>query len=356
MKKADELYALGDYTNAINTYAKVGTKVSKLQIARAYNAIGNYDKAQKEYETLVATDTTFQIASFELGKLYFKRKRAKQAYKVFHKLIKNSSNPEYYYQLGRTFQVLGKDSLAVSTFKNGLKKDSTHLRSLFQLSKFYVGEQLKDSTLKYANIGLSFYKNDVALINLKALAYFNNDEYEKAIPLFEALLALNEKKIFVYKKLGYSYFATGALEKAKTAYKEIIALKPSAPGALYNLGNVFWKERVLDSASFYINEAIQEKRVSLAREYRALRKLSGEQKDFKTSLKYAELVYNEDPNDFLNYYQICISADNYYSDPKVKLSYYEKFMKKFGTDKGFFSKFAQKRVTELKEEIHFSKK
>lgn len=49
---ADSLYALGNYTLAINEYAKEGLPNAELQIARAYNAIGNYDKALAQYESL----------------------------------------------------------------------------------------------------------------------------------------------------------------------------------------------------------------------------------------------------------------------------------------------------------------
>ncbi|MGC1516065.1 MAG: hypothetical protein WA810_10860 [Maribacter sp.] len=42
---ADSLFALGNYTKAINEYAKIGDAAAGLQIARCYNVIGNYDKA-----------------------------------------------------------------------------------------------------------------------------------------------------------------------------------------------------------------------------------------------------------------------------------------------------------------------
>lgn len=39
---ADSLYSIGNYTNAINYYAKVGTTHANLQIARTYHTIRNY--------------------------------------------------------------------------------------------------------------------------------------------------------------------------------------------------------------------------------------------------------------------------------------------------------------------------
>ena len=47
------------------------------------------------------------------------------------------------------------------------------------------------------NQGLKVYPDDVSLINLKALAYFNNNEYQKALPLFERLVALGEIQEFI---------------------------------------------------------------------------------------------------------------------------------------------------------------
>ena len=76
---ADSLYALGNYTSAINAYAKVGGEKANLQIARAYNAIGNYDKAIAQYTTIVDQNPDFELARFELGKLLFKIKTYESA-------------------------------------------------------------------------------------------------------------------------------------------------------------------------------------------------------------------------------------------------------------------------------------
>ena len=76
IRAADSLYALGNYSAAINKYAKDGSKNAQQQIARAYHAIGNYEKAITQYEHLVRRDSLLQIARFELGKLYLKTKEA----------------------------------------------------------------------------------------------------------------------------------------------------------------------------------------------------------------------------------------------------------------------------------------
>ena len=93
---ADSLYATGNYTNAINYYAKEGSQKGNLQIARAYNSIGNYDKAIVQYESLVAESPDLQIARFELGKLYHKMKRFDDSRKLFTGLVRDeTNNPEF---------------------------------------------------------------------------------------------------------------------------------------------------------------------------------------------------------------------------------------------------------------------
>ena len=179
------------FVHRLWTYAKVGDKKSNLQIARAYNAIGNYDKAIAQYSALLDKNPELQQARFEFGKLLLKTKKYEQALEAFNVLTASKQeNPEYYYYLGRTHESVKNMDKANKAFKMAVAMDSTHLRSLYALGKYYVGQEIKDSALVYIDKGLRFYGNDVAMINLKALAYYNNGEYGPAIPYFESLLGL----------------------------------------------------------------------------------------------------------------------------------------------------------------------
>ena len=121
---ADSLYATGDYIHAINAYSKVGNRASGLQIARAYKAVGNYDKAIKQYEALAAGNIDLQVVRFELGKLYSKTKRTHQARELFLSLSQNNAdNPEYHYHLGAAYQDLGRTRESISSYKKAVALD-----------------------------------------------------------------------------------------------------------------------------------------------------------------------------------------------------------------------------------------
>ena len=352
---ADSLYATGNYTQAINAYAELGNTKSNLQIARAYNLIGNYDKAIAQYEAVVDESPELQIARFELGKLYLKTKGYNKARKVFTALVADeNTNPEYYYYQGEAHRELEQEASSVVAYKKAVGLDSTHLRSLFRLGKYFVVQQMPSDALTYIDKGLQFYEDDVALINLKALTYFNNDQFEKAIPPFERLLELGEQKEHIYLKLAQSYYKEWEFEKAKNTYNELLGLDDSVSEAYNGLAAVYWKTKQLDSAEINYKMAIEVQDPILNREYSGLAGIARQRKDLKTALEYYKLAYEEDPSDSMGYYQICTVADQYYKDPKVRLDYYENFKRKFQKTHPYFTETVQKRILELKEEIHFA--
>ena len=353
---ADSLYHIGNYSNAINEYSKVGGVSSALQIARSYNAIGNYEKAIKQYQYVVGEDVEHQLAQFELGKLLLKLKRFEEAKSVFTDLsILNEGNPEFQYYLGEVYKELNKADESLVHYKNAVSLDSTHLRSLFQLSKYYTIKQERDNALKYILKGLDYYENDVSLINLHALVLFNDFQFEKAIPLFEQVLELGEDKDYVYQKLGYSYNKNWEFEKAKQTYKVLLNRDDTNSQTYFDLASVYQKENKLDSAKIFINKAMDAQKPIFANGYNQLAYIAREQKDFKIAFKFFEMAHQEDKSDARIYFNIATTYDQFGSDLQKKLGYYENFLKHYPNEHPFYYETARKRISELKEEIHFAK-
>ncbi len=352
---ADSLYSIGNYTAAINQYAQVNSDEAKLQIARTYNLVRNYDKAVEQYKNYIQNNPQDQLAQFELGKIYAKRRKTLAAKNLFEKLVaENQDNPEYLYYLGNAYAELDSVPKSIQLFRKAVQLDSTHLRSIFEIAKYYVTQQDRDSVVKYADKAIQFYENDVSIINLKAIALYNNDEFKACIPLFEKIVALGEKQFYIFERLGNAYLSIENFEKAKEHYKTSLFYDDGNPRVLFSLGNVFWKQQRLDSATVYFQEAIDVQVVSFDREYQALARISSEKKDYKNAIKYYKLAHEEDPANIIYFYQICFVADQFYKDPKVKLNYYEQLLEKYSSQRGYFIEYAQRRISELKQEMHFA--
>ncbi len=353
---ADSLYATGSYAKAINAYAGLGTTSAGLQIARAYRAIGNYEKALLQYEITVKDSPELQIASFELGKLLFQVKDFDAARKLFSKLVTiNNQNPEYHYYLGEVYRELEQPASSLVGYKNAVEIDSTHLRSLFQLGKYFTIKQERDNALRYVDAGLRFYERDISLINLKALIYYNDGRFEKAIPWFERVLELGERKEYVYEKLAQSYYKEWEFEKAKRTYKTLIGMNDTNSETYFGLAEVYRKNKQLDSVEIFIKTAMDVKRPTFAQGYASLANLARERNELKSALEYYRLAYKEAPESPRLYWQICALYDQMNKDSSKKLAYYERFITQYGTEEPYISQMAQKRISELKEEIHYAK-
>jgi len=166
---ADSLYQLGNYSAAINEYAKVGSLEAEHQIARAYNAIGNYDKAILQYQAIIKKDTSNFLTPFELGKLYDKTKKFEESEVIFKDLTRKSTdNPEFFYYLGKAQQRQLDYDNANRALHQAVLLDSTHLRSIYLLGKYYVGVEEPSNAHKILDVGLRTAPNDLALIYTKS--------------------------------------------------------------------------------------------------------------------------------------------------------------------------------------------
>lgn len=352
---ADSLYLLGNYTAAINEYSKNGDQKSSLQIARSYSAIGNTNKAIVQYLDIIHKNDLAIQAKFELGKLYDRLKKNEEAKLVFEQLTDlETNNPEFHFYLGKNQLALLDATSAKSSFNRAIALDSTHLKSIFLLGRQLIKEERIYDALQIIELGLKSVENDVSLINLKALAHYNNDSYKEAAALFARLLELGEKKSFIYKRLGRSELENWNFEEAKEAYRKLEQFFGMEADAYYGLGEVFLKEQQLDSAEVYFKRSIEERRYIFDNEYRSLGRISRLQGKLKSALEYYAKAWEENKLNYLNYYQVCVLADEYYKDPKIKLRYYKRLLSDFEKLPQFLTERAKKRVSELKEEIHFT--
>ncbi len=354
----DSLYARGNYATAINSYAKSPILKSKMQIARAYHMMGNYEKSILQYQHIVKNNKQLQLPQFELGKLLFKRKKEKEAKLLFTDLVeKDSLNPEYFYYLGRT--TFGSKA-AMELYKKAITLDSTHLRSLYRLSKAYLEIQYYHDAIKYADLGLVSYENSGELLNIKAQSYFKNNDYAEAIPIYERLIELGIEKDHILFSLGHCYHREWEFEKGIALYEKMIA--DDFEGTNYrvwlDLGGLYMKKKEYDKAIECINTSIEIKAVTFEKEYSALASAYSSKKAYAKTIKYHEKAHKEEPDNFRHLFYACVIVDNYYTDDAKKLAYFERFKNKYPKlrPSGYYMKYVNQKISKLKENMFLSEK
>lgn len=258
-----------DFTKAISFFELAG-----------YNDLGNEEIASLKFELAYA---------YFYGKDYDK---AKPLFDEIHQLPAN----KYYLQSNYYF---GFISYHDKDFENALKSFNK-VESLpeysgivpYYIAEIYYFKNRKEQALEYALKGMGnprqFYKKELQL--LAGQIYFENKQYEKAMPLLEKYVSDTEKiiKEIVYE-LSFCYYSLKNVDKAIIGFKELSSAEDSlGQNSMYLLGDIYLKTNQKSNArnafQFCANNASNPVQQEISRFNYA--KLSFE-------LKYADIALSE---------------------------------------------------------------
>ncbi len=354
-KIADTYQKVGNHSKAIEFYNKVYTmkpsdKVQE-EIGKSYQFLGNADKAIEIYETVLMTSPDNLLLKYRLAKLYMNEHKVKKAVKLFKELIQQDpTNPNYHYYLGLAYDKLNKDSTV--GYLKAFKLDSMHLKSIYQLAKFYEDLDIKDSTTLFIDKGLEINPKSINFNQLKAKDAYYNKEYKTALIHLEKLdTVLGYKTIFTYKLFGLTYLKLEDFKQAETYFLKAKEKDSRDDEVLYNLGLVYANLEEYKKAEMSFLMSIYLQKPLLDRHYYQLGMLQLEQNKHKKAIEIFEkgLASNSRNNNLL--FQIALTSDSYYKDKKMVLKQYERYLRRFELRDAEETAYAQRRIKEIKKEL-----
>lgn len=349
LNHADSLYVSGNYSKAITSYKSLNnTNMVLSKIAKAYYALGNYDEALNFYAKSIAVYPDDALLKYDYAKLLYKTKKYEAAAERFNDLVYlDYKNPNYHYEMGLSLEAL-KDSTAFNRFKSAYDLDKTHQKAIYKIARFYVKKRKYDSAESYINIGLESYENNVALISLKAQNFYNQHDYKSAIIWFKKLINLGETSEFIHEKLSLSYAQQSDYKNAIIQRKLALKYDPHNARALYVLGTYYEKLNDFKTAETYIKKYLALSDRPLDVEYAMLGAIYNRQEKYKEAISCFKIAVKENPeNDSAAFFEIA-SKDRYYKDLDAKVKLYENFKIKY--PKSFYVLVADRRLAQLKEE------
>lgn len=117
-----------------------------------------------------------------------------------------------------------------------------------QLGKIYLAQkQYATAVTVLESASPNGSSSEDVLIDL-SIAYFNADQFEKAMEPLSKALALNPKSAGAHHMLGKIYFMLGDFAKSTNELQAALTLQPDDYDVAYTLGLVFLKQRQLDPA------------------------------------------------------------------------------------------------------------
>ena len=349
LQTADELYATGNYTKAIEAYKNSEDVASVLdKIAKAYIAIGNYEEGANYYKKAIEENPDDLLLKYDYAKLLSRTKSYDTANNLFRNLIKKDSlNPNYHYELGLVLQKQN-DTLAQGSFLKTFKLDETHQKAIFKIAKQLIIKRNFKEAHVFLDKGLENYANNVELISLKAQAYYYQDYFTHAVVWFNKLIDLGEVSEFIHEKLSLSYAQNSDYEDAIYHRKQALKYNPFDANAIYVIGTYYQRLSDFEKAEDYIASSLELKDVSLSQEYQTLGTVLNRQKKYEAAIKAFQKALSEDPSNVMVEFFLLRTKDEFYADIDAKIAMYEKYLSK--NKKSMFVAYAEKRLKALKEE------
>ena len=180
-----------------------------------------------------------------------------------------------------------------------------------QMSNIFIEEGKTDKALEYIALGRESFEEDQGLINTEINLYIQLGRTSELIGKLGEAIALDEENELLYFNRGTIYDQEGDIDNAKKDYLTALELNPSAFGANYNLG------------ALYFNQGVETKNKANATSNNSLYKKLNNDADavFSKALPYLETAHNlnaDDKNTLLSLKQLYYLNGDYAKSEEMK--------------------------------------
>ena len=179
------------------------------------------------------------------------------------------------------------------------------------MSSILIEEGETDKALEYLALGRESFEEDQGLINTEINLYIQLGRTTELIGKLGEAIALDEENELLYFNRGTIYDQEGDIENAEKDYLTALELNPSAFGANYNLG------------ALYFNQGVETKNKANATSDNSLYSKLNKEADavFAKALPYLEaahIINTEDKNTLLSLKQLYYLNNDYVKSEEMK--------------------------------------
>lgn len=353
-KLADVYEKTGDYRQSISYLERVLDEKPSLKIkeklGRNYQYHGNTDKAIAYQQEVLAKSPNNLLLAYNLAKLYKANRQTPKAVPLLKKLITaDPTNPNYPYQLGKALEKLSKDP--TKFYLRAYELDSTHIKSIYGLAKYYKKVKVRDSSGIFIDKGLALSSNNLNFLQLKAQHEFLDKVYDSTLVYLKKLEKQKFETPFVLKLFGLAYYNLADYEHAIEYFKKALAKDLTDHTLYYNLGLCYKELGDYKNARFSLTRSIVAQRTSVDRAYYQLALMSIEHKKYEEALKYLKKGYQNNKRNHLILFDLAMVSDQYYKDKKIALKYFEDYVFYFEKVNEEKTAYAKSKIKEIKKDL-----
>ncbi|MCB9227747.1 MAG: tetratricopeptide repeat protein [Chitinophagales bacterium] len=184
-------------------------------IAHAYQALNNYDKAIEAFEFAMVIDEDYIPAFVDAASLYCETKKYDKGIAIYEDLLElGEESKDIYYQLAKAYQSTNKYIKARENFKRAINLDPYFAKAFHSLGLNYLESKLPKNALSPLEKAVKLEPKNYEFLNSMAAAYFLNEAKDKAVEIYYKMLEINNLDKRIYLNIISIMYENGSVQDA----------------------------------------------------------------------------------------------------------------------------------------------
>ncbi len=274
LKKGILLYNRGDFHNSSKVLENVveispGNEEAYIYLGASYDKLERYEDSISAFKKAIEINPENKHAWMNLAVIYKKRGEYEDALQAVKEAIRIDPNDpkcwklrsEIEYDMDDYDNSLDSINQALSMEMSGEEITEALLHKRKILKKKYVAEQMADTCYRLITRG----KRNLEIYYDLAEAYYNSEEYEKALEVIETILSTSPHNLPTLVLQKNTYMKLGHWEKAINTSEKILEIDPKNVDALVDITRAYMAIEKYESALYFIKRAteVDQKNVEL---------------------------------------------------------------------------------------------
>lgn len=198
-------------------------------INRAYTleTLGFDDAAIEEAQAAIQVNPGYMEPYKVLGKIFGKREDHQRAFENFRiATMISPEDTEVRYNLALAYENLEKYEYAIKQYEKISRKSPDQPKAFFMLARVYSRDHQYDKALDSLKQALKLDSQAVDDTLKIGDIVFEQDEFDIALKIYNAVLGAKKDQAQVHKKLGLCYQSLGDRERAKQEFEKGLSIEP----------------------------------------------------------------------------------------------------------------------------------
>ncbi len=235
-----------------------GNVMAHSSLGNAMAALGEFEAARQQYETVLALDPRRHQTYLALSRLDRRKGDYEAAFETLKKaLAMQTEAPEIANEFADLFQETGNTAKAVEWYEEALRRDPLFIKAMIGLSNAYHRAGRESDAARVLEAALEIDpRNADALYNLGVVRDAQAQPTE-AVALYRRALEVDPDHVPSLNNLGSSFDRDGNTARAVATYRRVLELSPDHFEANYNFGTLLMKMERFEEGTPRLEHALE---------------------------------------------------------------------------------------------------